>query len=41
MGILSAQLSVFTALPQHLFQKQLQGLDWILILNFQLTGKNV
>lgn len=41
MGILGAQLSVFTALPPHLFQKQLEGLDWILILNFQLTSKNV
>lgn len=41
MGIPGAQLSVFTALPQHLFQKQLEGLAWILILNFQLTSKNV
>lgn len=41
MGIPGARLSVFTALPQHLFQKQLKGLDWIPILNFQLTSKNV
>lgn len=41
MGILGAWLSVFTALPQHLFQKQLKRLDWVLILNFQLTSKNV
>lgn len=41
MGILGAQLSVFTAWPQHLFQKQLERFDWILLLNFQLTSKNV
>lgn len=41
MGILGAWLSVFTALPQHLFQKQLKRLDWVLSLNFQLTSKNV
>ena len=41
IGILGARLSVFTALPQHLFQNQLEGLDWILILNFQLTSKNI